>query len=469
MKRRLFSIICVWLVVSSLAGAASITVAPDGHYFQRGDKAFLIIGPNDAITWPGISPLLGNASLDAVDAYLGKMAEKGVNTLRIMLEYAQTPVGLIEDPIGHFRDEVVQLWDALFSLLEKHGLYAIVTPWDPFWMQRNWASNPYNVNNGGMMESMYGFLTDPEAITAQKNRFRFMVERWGGSEAILAWELMNEIELWWGANPYAIYDWIDMMADFVREVQQEVHGRTSLITVSTATSMPSGALADVIFNHPKLDFASTHLYTGPGMNAPFNTTDVVEEVAWAVLYATYMIKDNRPYTDTESGPIDMWIGSAKFDAEYLHNVSWSHLANGGAGTGMRWPYRTPHILTDEMMDVLGRIALFAEEFDFTGFAPESINASLTTEPNHFVYGIADEERALIWLVREDHGTRATESATITWEGFGRGESCEVCFWDTWQASWIVHQSVDTSAELKITTPPFAKDITIVIRKMDSNK
>ena len=78
------------------------------------------------------------------------------------------------------------------------------------------------------------------------------------------------------------------------------------------------------------------------MNAPFNTTDVAEEVAWAVLYGTYMVRDKRPYLDTESGPIDMWIGSAKFDAEFLHNAPWSHLANGGAGTGCAGRIDPPH-------------------------------------------------------------------------------------------------------------------------------
>ena len=62
---------------------------------------------------------------------------------------------------------------------------------------------------------------------------------------------------------------------------------------------------------------------------------------------------------------------------------------------------TPHILTDEMMDVLGRIARFVQEFDFSRFAPESINADLKVEDGHLAYGIGDDERAFIWVLRKN--------------------------------------------------------------------
>lgn len=463
----LLGLTCLIVVLlGSIVSAELIEVAPEGRYFQRGDEAFLVIGPNDAITWPGLSPLLGGGSYSAVDNYVAKMADKGINTLRVMLEYAQVPHGLIENPLGHYREDVVNFWDEFFEILERHNMYVIITPWDPFWMQPNWSSNPYNVENGGMLRSMNGFLTNPEAIEAQKARFEFMIERWGDSQQILAWELMNEIELWWGASPGEIYDWIDMMADFVREKQLEYHGFTQLITVSSAAATPSGRLADVIYNHPKLDFANTHLYTGSGMNAPTNTTDVAEEVALAVNYALFMLNDNRPYTDTESGPIEQWIGSARFDAEFLHNVSWSHLASGGAGTGMRWPYRTPHILTDEMMNVLGRIAQFTNEFDFTGFAPNNISVDLIAPLDHQVYGIGDDTRMLVWMLRDDRAQGEAAPATLTLDYIVPG-TYQVSLWDPWEAQWITQSTMsfnETKGELEI--PAFEKDITIVLELLD---
>ena len=59
--------------------------------------------------------------------YLERLADHGVTTLRLMLEYAEFPDFLLEDPIGRFRPEMVQLWDDLFALLEELGL----SPADP--------------------------------------------------------------------------------------------------------------------------------------------------------------------------------------------------------------------------------------------------------------------------------------------------------------------------------------------------
>ena len=448
------------------AKAELITVAPGGRYFQKGDEAFLIVGPNDALTWPGLSPLLGGTNPAAAKDYLEKLARHGVNTLRVMIEYAQYPHGLLENPLGEYRTEVVEFWDTFFDWLEDYDLYAIVTPWDPFWMERTWHQNPYNTLNGGMMDTMYGFLTQPEALARQKERFAFMIERWGHSKHILAWELMNEIELWWGASSYEMDKWISEMADFVREHQLKTHGFTQLITASSAANMPSGALGKVIYNHPKLDFATTHLYTGPGMNAPRNTTDVVTEVALAVNYALWQIEDNRPYTDTESGPIEMWIGSATFDAEFLHNVSWAHLASGGAGTGMRWPYRSPHVLTTGMLESLARISAFIEAFDFAGFVPENLGADLIVPDGHEVVGIGDTQRKLIWLVR-DESLQGEPAASVLEMHYIEPGSYRLSFWDPWSADWLEKDLAVHFAKPRgsITTPEFLKDITIVLERI----
>jgi mannan endo-1,4-beta-mannosidase len=58
----------------------------------------------------------------------------------------------------------------------------------------------------------------------------------------------------------------------------------------------------------------------------------------------------RPYTDTEHGPIHAFNDHRTslpeaFDDEYERHLMWAHLATGGAGSGMRWPARRPHLLS----------------------------------------------------------------------------------------------------------------------------
>ncbi|MCR4401630.1 MAG: cellulase family glycosylhydrolase [Firmicutes bacterium] len=493
-------------VIASPATAASsagrpewIEVAPEGHYFQTASGApFIVIGQNDAITWPYLSDLLVAGDVGSVRGYLERLRESGVNTMRVMFEYAQFQFGLAENPLGEFRQPVVEFWDRFIELAEEYGIYLIVTPWDPFWMQREWDENPYNVENGGIMADMKGFLTDPDAVAAQKRRFAFMVDRWGGSPAILAWELMNEIELWWGARPREIADWISEMARFIRQRELERYGRTHLLTASLATPFPGPELVEAVLAHPDLDFATTHQYAGPAVNAPVNTVDAADAVALATAYAKMQLPDGRPYLDTESGPIDAWIPDGDFDAEYYHNMSWAHLASGGAGQGLRWPYRNPHVLSDEMRAVQAGMARFVKAFDWRGFVPRPIDrfaevrSGTGSSGRINVYGVGDERRMLLWLLDMAPARResvtATEGARLViryadWAeangvrpptasgstadgtaGSGATSTAVVEFWDTRLGGKTLEISltVEPGAAWEIPLPRFEGDLAIAI-------
>ena len=56
-----------------------------------------------------------------------------------------------------------------------------------------WETHPYNAGRGGPCRRQLDLLTDPEGMAAVKRRFAFVVERWGGSGAIFAWDLWNEL------------------------------------------------------------------------------------------------------------------------------------------------------------------------------------------------------------------------------------------------------------------------------------
>src|SRR5207253_731329 len=84
----------------------------------------------------------------------------------------------------------------------------------------------------------------------------------------------------------------------------------------------------------------------------------------------------RPYFDSESGPIHGWIKDRQIDVELHHNMSWAHLAAGGAGSGMRWPYTDPHYLVPEMRDNLLGMARFATQIDWTTFASSNLTGRM---------------------------------------------------------------------------------------------
>jgi hypothetical protein len=385
-----------------------ITVTQNGRYFQDElGQGFIVIGQNDAITWPGLVELLKGRSPEVCEAYIKDLREHGINVSRVMMEYAQFDFGLMENPMGVYSQSVIDFWDKFIGLAEKHNLYLLLTPYDTFWQVINWKKNPYNAGNGGPCKQMRDWLTSPEVIASHKARWEFMIKRWGGSPNIFAWDIMNEIELYWGCTPEEIDAYITEMATYIRDLEMQVWGRTHLLTTSAAAPVPCGKLGHVIYNHPLLDFANTHLYGGLGTREPVDTIECAVEMMDGVKMSIQSIYNTRPYLDTESGPIDGWIKNRKFDREYHHNMSWAHLASGGASTGMRWPYTKPHHILPEMRDNLLGVARLAATIDWTTFNSRNVSENVrASKPGILKAGCADGKTALIWLLLDKRVRRS---------------------------------------------------------------
>jgi hypothetical protein len=382
--------------------SGQISVAPSKRYFQdEAGQGFIVLGQNDAITWPGLSSLLDCTDPENTEAYIADLRAHGINVSRIMLEYAQDSANLLENPVGVFNPHVVEFWDNFIALAEKHGLYLLLTPYDTFWQAHNWETYPYSAGGGGSCPSMRGWLTDRATIDAQKRRWEFAIRRWGNSPNIFAWDIMNEVEFHYGCSPREIEAYITEMSGFVRNLELEVWGKSHMLTVSTAKAIPGGLLGETIYNHPALDFANTHLYVGDATRKPKNGIAAIAEIDRAVRQSTERIHATRPYFDSESGPIWGWIKEAKIDALLHHNMSWAHLAGGGAGSGMRWPYTDPHCLLPEMRDNLLGMARFAAHVDWTQFESKNVSERIElTARNVVKVGCADANTAILWLARD---------------------------------------------------------------------
>ena len=118
-----------------------------------------------------------------------------------------------------------------------------------------------------------------------------------------------------------------------------------------------------------------------------------------VRHALGEIRDGRPFTDSETGPIhtfkDLGITLPElFDLDYFRHMSWAHLASGGAGGGMRWPNRHPHSLTPGMRHAQGVMAEFARLIDWRHFASRRRLGAFVVRPQELVaYACSDEHQA----------------------------------------------------------------------------
>lgn len=420
------------LIKTSVSKEDYVRVADGGRYFVHADgKFFTPLGYNHNPEWPRT----GESAIgrdwynpDITDAFFKHLNECGVNLIRMMLE-APAAGFLFEDPIGTFKPEQVAFIDNIVTLARKHDIKLLMTPWDTFWMSHTWDRNPYNAKNGGPVEKKVDFLTRREVIEGQKKRWKFIIDRWGNTGTIFAWELLNESDYWWDSTPEQLQAWTKEMGDFVREYEKQKWGRNHMINISTGRPMPDGGFGDLAYRQPGIDFAQTHLYIGAA-NAPDEPFGPALAEKQGVLYALSQIKDNRPYIDGENGPINRWIADVNLDNEVFHHMSWAHLASGGAGSSLRWPYRGPHHLTEGMYQHLGRMSRFVKEVPWQKLIGTPAEIKVQVPEGWAACSTGTSQGAIVWVAAPKPSEM---KLVLSWNG---PETVKYRCYDTHSGEWI---------------------------------
>ena len=459
-----------------------ITVAKNAPYFvtETGED-WTPIGQNDAITWPDFANLFRRKNIRQVEEHLEWLTAHGVTCLRFMLEYAQTEHRYFERPVGRFPANMVRLWDDLFVLCQKYRLRLLLTPLDTFWMWIRWKHHPYNRKNGGPCRQRNRFLLCPDTLQAVKNRLSFATERWGGSGVLFAWDLWNEIHPVYANNRTDVfYHFIQEVSEHLRQMEERLYHRAHLQTVSLYGPVlrDHPHLADVVFGHPSLDFANTHLYDDATINSPKDTVGPAMATGQLIREVLERLPAHRPVFDSEHGPIhtfnDLHITPAEdFDDEYFRHMQWAHVASGAAGGGMRWPYRHPHVLTHGMRQAQRSLAKFVPWLDWKNFRCRNMNEEVPVDSASFAtFACADKQQALLWFLRKDclrkDGTvdpqAEAQDIKVTIPGLAAG-MYTVITWDTKRGEVVTKQDRYTSLEgLKITLKNITTDRAVAIRK-----
>ena len=467
----------------SAGGALSwIEVAPDAPCFLDGNgAAWHPIGQNDSIAWPELAPLYRRRDLPAVERHLRWLKAHGVTCLRLMLEDAHGRHRYLERPAGRFVPAMVQLWDDLFALCEQVGLRILLTPLDTFWTWLRWRHHPWNSAHGGPLDRMSRALLCPDMRAAVKARLDFAVRRWSGSGTLFAWDLWNEIHPAHAEDSVDCFDEvIHDLSTHVRRLELELYGRSHLQTVSLYGPelrwKPHMPMHEPIFRHPDLDFATIHIYKERSIDAPRNTVAPALAMGAIVRKSLAEINDGRPFLDTEHGPINAFKDRRKtlpeaFDDEYFRHMSWAHLASGGLGGGMRWPYRHPHVLTSGMRQAQKAMAGFLPLIDWTCFRRRNLNEEARARGHH-IFACADDGQALVWLLRRRSlagDGRISEDAPpvrarleLPWGG----GTARVVEWDTSQGR-CVHEGLAEAdgGVLRYETAPLVADRALAIRQV----
>jgi hypothetical protein len=454
-----------------------IRVCENAPYFETDEHvSWTPIGQNDAVTWPDFQGLFLRRDVAQVEGHMAYLAAHGVTCIRMMMEYCHTGHRYLERPVGRFQPAMIAFWDDMFDLCQKYNIRLLITPFDTFWMAKRWKDHPYNARFGGPCKSKFQWLSSPAMLKAVKDRFTFFIERWAASGVLFGWDLWNEIDPKHAGKDLAhLEHFINQLSDHVRDLEMQLYGRSHVQTVSAfAPTLQNHEMTDLIFKNPRLDFASIHLYEKSSIDSPVNLHAAAIATGLMVKSSIDSITDDRPFLDSEHGPITYFRKNRRglseaFDDAYFLYIQWAHLASGAAGGGMRWPYRHPHTLTHGMRRAQHNMAAFTELIDWRNFRRKNISAQIKTNHKTMIaFGCADASQAVIWLMKVDrHKKKISPPTPVLFElwlpDFSPGKY-RVHFWNTQTAELQSISVIHDKSEMHISHT-ISDNVAIAIRKI----
>jgi mannan endo-1,4-beta-mannosidase len=253
-------------------------------------------------------------------------------------------------------------------------------------------------------------FTCADTRAAVINRLLFATRRWGHSPAVFAWDLWNEIDAFYAGGDLAVtHAFVTEVSAALREEEVRLHGRAHPQTVSVfhPNLVATQALGEIIFGHPSLDFASVHLYEHGTLDAPRSSLVPAEATVRLMKDAVARTVPGRPVLDTEHGPVHAFKDRRltlpdSFDTACFRRTQWAHVAIGGAGGGMRWPYRHPHVLLPEMHAAQRIFADFVPLIDWQRFHRQPLGERLRVHDfAGLACGCGDDAQAVIALMASE--------------------------------------------------------------------
>lgn len=213
----------------------------------------------------------------AYDHYFSEMSNVGENWVRIWMTPWTSDGGLILEwrdnayfeGVGQLSMQTAQRWDTVVDMAEQYGI--AVQPAFQYHGQfstrvnPNWDDNPYNIvhaSDGGFLTNPEEFFTNAEAKRLTKNKYRYIIARWGYSPAIFAWELWNEVQYtgsdtynWWMAGYVDdVVAWHDEMASYIKSIDPHAHPVTTSDYYHFVTPL---------FELESIDIVQEHFYDSP--------------------------------------------------------------------------------------------------------------------------------------------------------------------------------------------------------------
>ena len=369
------------------------------RYFAFDDGSFFFpIGLNIG-WWSGAGD-----GLTDYKKWRAPFAANGGNTVRVWMAEWSFGIEWNDTPLGDYTNRLRRAWllDQIFAMAKERDVYVLLVLLNCAdyndWQTNGWNGNPYNAARGGPLESPELFVTDPTARALLQRRLNYIVNRWGYSPRLLAWEWWNEVNL----APFTdetLIPWLKEMTAYLRGLDVNQHLLTN-----------SYAIRDLspIWSLPELDIIQKHEYAHQ-----VDSTD--RDLAGRAAADLTRLASSAPAKPILIGEFGYGTECTGFDVDktgiHLHNGIWATTFVGYAGSGMYWfwdcyvePYRAWHHFRG-----LDRFLADVDLTRYQPFSPLEI-AGPGGEPGQAVgLGLRGDD-LLIWLRSNGYTVQASEAA-----------------------------------------------------------
>lgn len=200
----------------------------------------------------------------AFDYFFPRFHAEGLNFVRTWM--AAWWAGIEWSPEYHSRYDGVgrysmyNAWrlDYMFDLAAANDLFIELTLNSHGQLRRDkydaeWRYNPYAARNGGYLAGPSMLFTNEEVKADFKQRYRYIVARWGYSRHLMSYDLWNEIDLAEGPNMAEIAAWHEEMAGYLKHIDPWQHLVTTHICLY-------GTNADGLWSLPQIEYIQADAY-----------------------------------------------------------------------------------------------------------------------------------------------------------------------------------------------------------------
>ena len=191
-----------------------------------------------------------------------QMEQNGENFAEVWMPCWFTALEWIENRpgykgVGYYNLGNAWKLDKILELAEKHGIYLQIIIINhgqlSTFCDQEWLDNPYNLKNGGFLNSPEEFFTNEKAKEYTRKQLRYITARWGYSPNIFSWVPVNEINLIGSKSKFfetqTVANWYKEIGGFLRETDPYEHLISCHYTILVDNSLLRDTVTDYIITN----------------------------------------------------------------------------------------------------------------------------------------------------------------------------------------------------------------------------